>query len=57
MDMAIFNVFYNEIVNNEDEDDGSPFVAPKARDGGGLVVPLYIGGGFKGIVGEHTSLE
>ena len=38
VDMAIFDVFYTKIVNNEDEDYGALFVAPHARVGGGLVV-------------------
>ena len=37
--MSISDVFYTNIVKNEDKEDGAPFVVPKARVGGGLVLP------------------
>ena len=37
--MALSGVLYTKIVNDEDEEDGVPFVSPKARGGGILVVP------------------
>ena len=42
VDMTIANVFYTKIFNDEEEEDGEPFVAPKARGGGGLVEPSFI---------------
>ena len=54
--MEITNVFYTKIVNYEDEQNGAPFVAPKARGGGGLVAPCYIEARFGELVGEHASM-
>ena len=38
-DIAIADIFYTKTINNEDEEDGEPFVAQKAKVDGGLVVP------------------
>ena len=56
VDMAIFDVFYTKIVNNEDEDYGAPFVAPHARVGGGLVVTWCFEASSEEIAGNHSSL-
>ena len=53
--MAISNVFYTKIVNNDDEEDGETFVAPKARRCGGLVVPFCVEASFEELVGEYAS--
>ena len=42
VDMASSDIFYIEIVDNEGEEDGVPFVAPNDRGGGGMVVPRCI---------------
>ena len=39
VDMALDNVFYTKISNNEDKDDGEQFLVPKSRGGGVLVLP------------------
>ena len=54
--MAIDNVFYTKIVNDEDEEDGTQFLAPKARGGVGLVLLRCVEASFKDIVGKHASL-
>ena len=57
VDMTIANVFYTKIFNDEEEEDGEPFVAPKARGGGGLVEPSFIEAIFEELVDEHASLR
>ena len=37
VDMEITNIFYIKVVNGDEKEDGSPFEAPKARCGGGMV--------------------
>ena len=54
--MALVNVLYTKIFNNEDKENGALFVAPKARGGGSLVVPLCAEASFEELVGEHTVL-
>ena len=38
--MAVANIFNTEVINDEDEEDREPFLAPKARSGGALVVAM-----------------
>ena len=40
MVMAVSNIFITEVVNDEDEEDTVPFLEPKARSGGALVVAM-----------------
>ena len=40
MVMAVANIFNTEVINDEDEEDRAPFLAPKARSGGALVVAM-----------------
>ena len=54
--MAIENVFYTKIVNDEDEEDGAPFVAPQDRGGGVLLVPCCVDASFEELAGKHASL-
>ena len=56
MAMAISGILYTKIVDNEDKEDGSLFVTPKTRGGGGLVVPCFIEVSFEYLVGKHTGL-
>ena len=54
--MALSDVLYTNIVNDEDEEDRAPFVAPKDRGGGGLLVPLCVEAILEELVGKHTGL-
>ena len=54
--MAISNVLYTGIFDNEDEEDGATFVEPKSRGGGGLVVHFCVEANFGEVFGEHASL-
>ena len=56
MAMAISGILYTKIVDNEDKEDGAPFVAPKARGGGGMLAPRCIDACFDELVGKHASL-
>ena len=38
--MAVTYVFNTKVVDNEVEEDRAPFVAPKTRSGGALVLPV-----------------
>ena len=44
------------LFNNEYKEGGAPFMAPKARSGGGPIVPHSVGASFEEFFGEHTSL-
>ena len=54
--MAITNLLYTKMVDDEDEDDLAPFVVPKDRGGGGVVLTHCIEACFEEIIGEHASL-
>ena len=54
--MEIADILYSKIINNMDEADGAPFVLPKSRDGGVLVVPHCVEVRFKELFGEHDRL-
>ena len=56
VDMAITSVFNNEVVNDEDEEYGAPFLVPKDRGGGGVVVTLCVEARSEELFGKHTSL-
>ena len=53
--MVIVNVLYTKIVDDEDEEDGPPFVSPNSRGGDGLVVPRFNEVCFKDIIDNHIS--
>ena len=55
--MALARLFYTKIINGEDKEDEAPFVAPKSRGGGGLVLPCCIEASFKDLVGDHTAWD
>ena len=38
--MAVANIFNTKVVNNEAEEDRTPFVAPNTRSGGALLVSV-----------------
>ena len=40
--MTFDNVFNAEVINDETEENGSPFVVPEAGIGGALVVAGYV---------------
>ena len=40
--VAVAHILDAEIVDNEDKQNGAPFVAPKAGCGGGIVVAYLI---------------
>ena len=42
VDMTIANVFYTKIFNDEEEEDGEPFVAPKPWRSGGFLVASIV---------------
>ena len=56
VDMAVANISNFRGVNDEGKEYGAPFVAPKSRCGGGLVVAVYVGALFGELVGEHAIL-
>ena len=56
VDMAIGDVFYTKIVDNEYKEDGSLFVTPKTRGGGGLVAPLCAEASFEELVGINDIM-
>ena len=39
--MPFTNIFDTEVVDNEAEEDRTPFVPPEARGGGALVVTMF----------------
>ena len=51
VDMEITDVLYTKIIGLEYEEDGAPFLGPKARGGGGMVVSRCVEARFKEIVG------
>ena len=56
LDMALKNELYAKIGKTEDKENGAPFLVPKDRGVGGLVVPWCIEASFKELVGEDTNL-
>ena len=49
--MPFTDKFDTKVVNDEAEEDRTPFVTPKARGGGTLVVTMFREAFFKGVVG------
>ncbi len=50
------NIFYAEVVDNETELEGMPFVAPDARRVGCFIESFSEEAGTKKIIGQDTSL-
>ena len=55
MYMALADIFYTKIVNNEYKEDGATFLLPKARGGVTLILPHYVEASFKELVGKNTG--
>ena len=55
--MAIVDVLYTKIVNDENKDYGASFVVPKDMGGGILVVPHCVKAIFEELIGEYASME
>ena len=56
IDMALADLLYSKIANNDDEEYGAPFVVPKARGVGGLAVTCCVEASFRELVGKHARL-
>jgi hypothetical protein len=51
------NILHPNVINNETELDGMPFVVPEAGGGVGLVISLSQKAGLEEIVGKNAGLE
>ena len=55
--MAIVDVLYTKIVNDEDKDYGASFVVPKDMGGDSLLVPHCVEEIFEELICEYASME
>ena len=56
VDMDITNMLYAKVIDDEDKEDREPYLVPKSRGGGSVVVTICVETLFKKLVGKHASL-
>ena len=57
LDMLVPNIFNSKVINDEDEHDWSPFVAPESHGGCCFIVTGIVEAGAQDVICEFSTLR